>query len=82
MICLEPVINFEELPNIVLNRGKENKTPQGQLWMEQYLTSLKYWPIWCTIWADPNYIWGLDILADPLFIYIILFQSIFWWVYG
>ena len=46
--------------------GKEERPQRGQLWMEQYLISLKYWPIWCTIWADPNYIWGLVILADSL----------------
>ena len=28
--------------------------------------SLKFWPIVYTIWADPNYIWGLAILADSL----------------
>ena len=26
----------------------------------------QYWPIWYTIWADPNYTWGLAILADSL----------------
>ena len=31
---------------------------------EQYLISFKYWPIWYTIWADRNYIWGSAILAD------------------
>ena len=46
--------------------GQEERPPQGQLWMEQCLTSLKYWPIWYTIWADPNYTWGLAILADSL----------------
>ena len=46
--------------------GQEERPPRGQLWMEQCLTSLKYWPIWYTIWADPNYIWGLAILADSL----------------
>ena len=25
--------------------GKEERLPRGQLWMEQYLISLKYWPI-------------------------------------
>ena len=25
--------------------GKEERPPRGQLWMEQYLISLKYWPI-------------------------------------
>ena len=25
--------------------GKEERPPPGQLWMEQYLISLKYWPI-------------------------------------
>ena len=25
--------------------GKEESPPRGQLWMEQCLTSLKYWPI-------------------------------------
>ena len=25
--------------------GQEERPPQGQLWMEQCLTSLKYWPI-------------------------------------
>ena len=25
--------------------GKEERQPRGQLWMEQYLISLKYWPI-------------------------------------
>ena len=25
--------------------GKEERPPWGQLWMEQYLISLKYWPI-------------------------------------
>ena len=25
--------------------SKEERPPQGQLWMEQYLISLKYWPI-------------------------------------
>ena len=44
--------------------GQEERPPRGQLWMEQCLTSLKYWPIWYTIWADPNYTWGLAILAD------------------
>ena len=43
---------------------QEGRPPRGQLWMEQCLTSLKYWPIWYTIWADPNYTWGLAILAD------------------
>ena len=46
--------------------GKEERPPQGQLWMEQYLISLKYCSIYYTIWADPNYIWGLAILADSL----------------
>ena len=46
--------------------GKEERPPRGQLWMEQYLTSLKYWPIWYTIWSDPSYIWGVAILADTL----------------
>ena len=46
---------------------KEERPPRGQLWMEQYLISLKYWPIWYTVWADPNYIWGLAILADSHF---------------
>ena len=36
------------------------------VWMEQCLTSLKYWSILYTIWADPNYTWGLVILADSL----------------
>ena len=40
--------------------------PRGQLWMEQYLISFKYWPMQYTIWADPNYIWGLAILANSL----------------
>ena len=35
--------------------------------MEQYLISLKYWPIYCTIWTDPNCIWGLAILTDSFF---------------
>ena len=46
--------------------GKEERPPRGQLWMEQYLISLKYWPIWYKIWADPNYIWGFAILTDSL----------------
>ena len=25
--------------------GKEESPPRGQLWMEQYLISLKHWPI-------------------------------------
>ena len=25
--------------------GKKERPPRGQLWMEQYLISLKYWPI-------------------------------------
>ena len=25
--------------------GREERPPRGQLWMEQCLTSLKYWPI-------------------------------------
>ena len=25
--------------------GKEERPPRGQLWMEQYLISLKYWPM-------------------------------------
>ena len=25
--------------------GKEERPPRGQLWMEQYLISPKYWPI-------------------------------------
>ena len=25
--------------------GQEDRPPRGQLWMEQCLTSLKYWPI-------------------------------------
>ena len=58
--------------------GQEERPPRGQLWMEQCLTSLKYWPILYTIWADPNYTWGLAILADSL-----LFRSItFWRAYG
>ena len=46
--------------------GQEERPPRGQLWMEQCLTSLKCWPILYTIWADPNYTWGLAILADSL----------------
>ena len=46
--------------------GQEERPPRGQLWMEQCLTSLKYWLIKYTIWADPNYTWGLAILADSL----------------
>ena len=46
--------------------GQGERPPRGQLWMEQCLTSLKYWPIQYTIWADPNYTWGLAILADSL----------------
>ena len=46
--------------------GQGERPPRGQLWMEQCLTSLKYWPIEYTIWADPNYTWGLAILADSL----------------
>ena len=46
--------------------GQEERPPRGQLWMEQCLALLKYWPIWYTIWADPNYTWGLAILADSL----------------
>ena len=46
--------------------GQEERPPQGQLWMEQCLTSLKYLSIQYTIWADPNYTWGLAILADSL----------------
>ena len=34
---------------------QKERPPRGQLWMEQYLVSLKYWPIYYTIWADPNY---------------------------
>ena len=49
--------------------GKGERLPRGQLWIEQYLISLKYWPIWYTIWADPNYIWGLAILADSHFFF-------------
>ena len=53
--------------------GKEERQSRGQLWMEQCLTSLKYWPIYYTIWADPNYTWGLAIF----------FRSItFWRAYG
>ena len=48
--------------------GKEERPIRGQLWMEQYLISLKYWLIYYTIWADPNYIWGLTILAASLFV--------------
>ena len=59
-------------------KRKNGKPLRGQLWMEQYLISLKYWPILYTIWADPNYIWGLSILADSL----LFFGSItFWRVY-
>ena len=29
--------------------GQEERPPRGQLWMEQCLTSLKYWPIWYPI---------------------------------
>ena len=29
--------------------GKEERPPRGQLWMVQYLISLKYWPILYTI---------------------------------
>ena len=54
--------------------GKEERPPWGQLWMEQCLTSLKYWPILYTIWADPNHTWGLAILADSL-----LFRSTTFW---
>ena len=46
--------------------GQGERPPRGQLWMEQCLTSLKYWPIQYTIWADPNYTWGLASLADSL----------------
>ena len=46
--------------------SQEEKPPRGQLWMEQCLTSLKYWPIQFTIWADLNYTWGLAILSDSL----------------
>ena len=46
--------------------GKGERPPRSQLWMEQYLISIKYWPILYTIWADPNYIWDLAILADSL----------------
>ena len=46
--------------------GKEERRSRGQLWMEQYSISLKYWPIYCTITADPNHIWGSTILADFL----------------
>ena len=51
---------------VVGTNGKDVRPPRGQLWMEQYLISLQYWPILYTIWADPNYIWGLAILADSL----------------
>ena len=44
--------------------GKEEIPPRSQLWMEQYLTSVLYN---YTIWADPNWIWGLAILTDCLF---------------
>ena len=47
--------------------GKEERPPRDQLWMEQYLISPKYGPIWYTIWADPNYIWGLASLSDFFF---------------
>ena len=46
--------------------GQEERPPRGQLWIEQCLTLLKYWPIKFTIWADPNYTWGLAILSDSL----------------
>ena len=46
--------------------GKEERPPRGQLWMVQYLISLKYWPAKYTKRADPNHIWGLAILADSL----------------
>ena len=47
--------------------SKEEKPPWGQLWVEQYLTLLKHFPILYTIWADPNCIWGVAILAHSLF---------------
>ena len=56
--------------------GKEERPPRGQLWMEQYFISLKNWPIEYKIWADPNYIWGLAILADSLL------YSVNTWAYG
>ena len=30
---------------IVGTIGNEERPPRGQLWMEQYVISLKYWPI-------------------------------------
>ena len=46
--------------------GQRERPPRGQLWMEQCLTLLKYWPIKFTIGADLNYTWGLAILSDSL----------------
>ena len=53
---------------VVSTIAKEERPPRGRLWMEQYLISLTYWPIYGStqIWADPNYIWSLAILADSL----------------
>ena len=57
--------------------SKEKRTPEGQLWMGQYLLMLRYWPIYCTIWGDFNHSWRSAILGDPPF------RTIeFWSVYG
>ena len=88
--CLYIMNRFPHILIIILGVGgavgflvvgtivKEERPQWGQPWMEQYLISLKYWPIWYTIWADPNYIWGLIILADSFFFRLITF----WRVYG
>ena len=31
------------------------------------LTWFKCWPTWFSGWADPNFIWGVIILLDPIF---------------
>ena len=42
----KPNITYLFTPWIAMGTiGKEERPPRGQLWMEQYLISLKYWPI-------------------------------------
>ena len=59
IISHDVVVRYEMLKNFVINPGvggavrflvvgtigQRERPPRGQLWVEQCLTSLKYWPI-------------------------------------
>ena len=66
MACNAENVSIWWCHHVVGTIGKEERLARGLLWMEQYLISLKCWHFWYTIWADPNYIWGVAILPDSL----------------